>query len=183
MALQDYNADQRKGDMECGVRVSYPDSQPGIRERLAGLHVDESKVKIEINTILSFPDIVAMKLAVNIIGTEDRVGGKCTGLVLEFFVHETVCVGSGPLAQGIPALQESRITTMLDLTSAFVCATCMDCWRVDFGVVMTFRVSCFATSVHESSVPSHDFCLTSHSGDGRGARKSCKEGFTHVDRM
>lgn len=82
-----------------------------------------------------------MKLAVNIIGTEDGVRREGTCLVLELFVHEAVCVGSRSLSKGVSALQESSIPAMLDLTGTFVCASCVNRWWVDLGMVMTFRVS------------------------------------------
>lgn len=84
-----------------------------------------------------------MKLAVNIIGTEDGVRGQGTCFVLELLVHEAVCVGSRALSQSISALQESSIAAVLDLAGALVCASCVNRWCMDFGMVMTFRVSLF----------------------------------------
>ena len=159
---------------------TYPDSQPSIRKRLAGLNVNETKVKIEVHTILSFADIVAMKFTVHIVGTEDGVRGQSASLVLELFVHETVCIGGRPLTQGIAALEEGRITAVLDLTSTLVCASGVNCRGMGLGVVVTLWVS-WSVSVRCNSFRSIDDCLTGHSGDGRGACEGCKESGTHLD--
>jgi len=81
-----------------------------------------------------------MKLTIHIIGTENSVRGKRAGFVLQFFVHKAIGIGSGTLAQYISALHEGCIATLLNVTSALVCASGLNGWCMNLGVVVTLRV-------------------------------------------
>jgi acyl-coenzyme A thioesterase PaaI-like protein len=90
-----------------------------------------------------------MKLAVHVIGTEDSVRGKSASFVLQLFVHEPIGVGTRTLAQCIATFHEGHIAALLNVASAFVCASRFDRWCMSLGVVMTLRVSWKSMSVDE----------------------------------
>jgi hypothetical protein len=56
-----------------GGRATYPDSQPGIGKRLAGIDVDQAEIEVEVNTLLSLVDIVTMGFIIHIVRTKDGV--------------------------------------------------------------------------------------------------------------
>jgi hypothetical protein len=54
-----------------GGRATYPDSQPGIGKRLAGIDVDQAEIEVEVNALLFLMDIATMKFTIPIVKTED----------------------------------------------------------------------------------------------------------------
>ena len=68
-------------DVQCAG--TYPDAQPGIGQRLAGLHVHDTDIKVQIHTRLLLTDVVAVELAIDTVRTPDGLGSKEAGGVLD----------------------------------------------------------------------------------------------------
>lgn len=60
-----------------------PDSYVSIRKRLASVDINHTNIEVEIDTRIVFTDIMAVDLAINGIRTEDDIGSKQAGVVLD----------------------------------------------------------------------------------------------------